>query len=485
MDEIDRLTPLDKAGQTPWRSGRRLFLQSAGAAVAGTCWVAADLLAGKTLDGSSFRAGVARKAITPKGPIQMTGFAGRKGPSVGVIHDIWTKALAIEDARGQRVVIVTTDLVGLPSEVSDEVAARVKQKCGLDRRQLLLSASHTHSGPAVWPNLSVLFELGETEKKQLIEYRDRLIDAMVEVVENALKDLSPATLAVGHGSVGFAINRRQSKNGAMQFGTNSTGPIDHDVPVLRIAAPDGKVRAVLFGYACHNTSLVADCREINGDYAGFAQIEVEKTLPGATAMFMILCGGDQNPNPRGTRELSSRHGKTLGDEVVRILANAMKPVASPTITTAFEEVKLDVARRDRSVFEQELKDNDPYRVRRARKVLAAIDAGRPVWQIPLPIQVVGFGEGLVLLAIGGEVVVDYSLRLRREFAGTSLIVAGYCNTVPCYIPSRRVLAEGGYEPVSSMIYYGQPGPFDPKVEETVVAACRRLLARAGVEPKRR
>jgi hypothetical protein len=429
---------------------------------------------------AEFQAGVARKAITPTGSIWMSGYAARTRPSEGVMHDLWAKALALKDARGKRVVIVSTDLIGLPREVSDEVAARVKQKHGLQRAELLLNSSHTHSGPGVWPNLQVMFDVSPGDRQRLIDYRDRLVDDLVEVVGAALADLSPATFAAGHGSAGFAVNRRQPSGKGFKLGVNPAGPVDHDVPVLRIATPGGKLRAVLFGYACHNTTLGGDRYEINGDYAGFAQIELEKALPGATALFLMLCGGDQNPHPRGTPELAAQHGKTLAGEVERVLAGGLRPLC-PTIRTGYEEVKLDLARRERAVFEQEAKGNDRFGKRCAEAVLAALDAGRQVWQVPVPVQVVGFGDNLAMLALGGEVVVDYSLRLKRECPQTDLIVAGYTNEVMCYIPSRRVLGEGGYEVVESMIYYGQAGPFAANVEETLIAACRRLLVKVGVK----
>jgi neutral ceramidase len=422
-----------------------------------------------------FRAGVARKVITPTGTIWMSGYAARTRPSEDILHDLWAKALALEDAQGGRVVIVTADLIGLPREVSDEVAARVKQKHGLERRQLVLNSSHTHSGPAVWPNLKVLFDVTLSDRQRLIDYRNRLVDDLVEVVGAALADLSPATLGIGHGSAAFTSNRRQPADKGPQFGVNPAGPVDRDVPVLSIASPSGKLRAVVFGYACHNTTLGGNCYRINGDYAGFAQIDLEKALPGATAMFLMLCGADQDPYPRGTLELAAQHGKALAGEVQRVLANAIRPV-HPSIRTCYEEVKLDFAHRDRAAFEQEAKSGDQFRKRRAEIILAALDAGRHVWQVAVPVQVVGLGEKQVVVALGGEVVVDYSLRLKREYPQTDLIVAGYTNDVMCYIPSRRVLKEGGYEAVESMIYYGQPGPFAENVEETLIGACHRLLA---------
>jgi hypothetical protein len=366
------------------------------------------------------------------------------------------------------------DLIGLPRELASEIAGRVKKQHGLERSQLVLNCSHTHSGPVVWPNLSTMYDLLTPAEKQCLEaYGRRLADDLVSLVGAALGDLEPAKLSTGHASVGFAINRRQPAGGGVHLGVNPKGPVDHDVPVLKIAGPDGKLRAAVFGYACHNTTL-GDVYKINGDYAGFAQIEFEKALPGATALFMILCGGDQNPSPRGKVEHAAQHGKALADEVRRVLAGTMRPVCPP-IRTAYEDVKLAFAPQDRAAFEKEAKSPDRFRKLRAKAMLAAFDAGRPVRDMPLPVQAVRLGDEVTLVTIGGEVVVDYALRLKRECPKDNLIVAGYTNEVPCYIPSVRVLREGGYEPESSMIYYGQPGPFSEAVEETVVAACRRML----------
>jgi neutral ceramidase len=115
-------------------------------------------------------------------------------------------------------------------------------------------------------------------------------------------------------------------------------------------------------------------------------------------------------------------------------------------------------------------------------MLAAYDQRKPIRQVPYPVQAVRFNQDLAFLALGGEVVVDYSLRAKREFAGENLVVAGYCNDVMCYIPSQRVLREGGYEPVESMIYYGMPGPFADTVEEQVFQSARKVLKRVGARP---
>ena len=427
-----------------------------------------------------FKAGVARKTITPAESVWMSGYAARTKTSEGVEHDLWAKALALEDAQGGQVVIVTADLIGLPRRVCDDVFARVKDKHGLERRQLVFNASHNHAGPRVLSDVEATVGGDADDRQHLIKYRGQLVNALVEVIDSSLADLSPATLAIGHGTADFAANRRCLTEKGYGCGVNPDGPVDHDVPILKIAAPDGKIRAVLFGYACHNTTLGPNCYRINGDYAGFAQIELEKAMPGATAMFFQLCGGDQNPNPRLSMKYAAKHGKTLADGVQAALNGKMKTF-DPVIRTAYEEIELDFARQDQAVFEEELKSDNRYRKSRAKAILDALDAGHDVWHVSTPVQVVGFGKSAAMIAVGGEMVVDYSLLLKREFPRTDLIVAGYANNIVGYIPSRRVLREGGYEADESMMYYGYPGPFADNIEDVVVEACRRLMSRIGMK----
>jgi neutral ceramidase len=452
---------------------RRHFLAVTVAAAAAPAWAAAP--------GADLKVGIGRTVITPKSPIWMSGYSSRNHPSEGVVQDLWAKALVIEDSGGHRIVLVTTDLIGLPHELAETVAVRLKARHGLDRSQIVLSVSHNHCGPVVWPNLKTMFVLGPEDRDRVIQYGKKLADDLVRIVDTAMSDRAPALVSAGHGTAGFAINRRQPAKNGVLLGVNAKGPVDHDVPVLKVASPDGKLRAVLFAYACHNTTL-GGVYKINGDYAGYAQAELEKALPGTTAMFAILCGGDQNPQPRGTLDLAQQHGKTLAGEVRRLLGTGLRPVRGP-IRTAYEVTELQFAPHERATFEKEATSANKFHQARARLMLAAYDAGRPVRSIPYPVQAVRLGDDLTLLALAGEVTVEYGLRLKREFAKENLVVMGYANEVPCYIPSLAVLKGGGYEPVESMVYYGQPGPFAENVEETVIAACRKVLKETDSGPQ--
>ena len=436
------------------------------------------LLSVLTLTAADYKAGIGRIIITPEKPIYMSGYGGRDHPSEGVIHDLWAKALAIEDRKGARVVIVSTDLIGLPRSISDIVAARVQKQYGIDRAHLVLNSSHTHTGPLIRRNLEMLFELGPDENQVVSDYSNKLTENLVAVVGAALKDLEPADLSFGNGRATFAINRRQSTPAGMKIGENPQGPGDPDVPILKITAPDGKLRAVLFGYACHNTTLTGQFYKISGDYSGFAQIAIEKANPGATAMFLMLCGADQNPYPRSKLELAEEHGATLAAEVNRVLGERLQRVRGP-VRPAFQIVELNFAPKSRETFEARLSESNVYRVRHAKAMLRLYDERNPIVRYPYPVQAIQFGKDLTLVALGGEVVVDYDLRIKREFGGKGIIVAGYSNDVMSYIPSLRVLKEGGYEADDSMIYYGLPGPYDEQVEDRIMTTVRQVMKRVG------
>ncbi len=435
--------------------------------------VAVLLLAGAAADygAPALRAGAARVKITPPLPVWLSGYAARTHPANAVLMDLYAKALAIDDGRGGRVVIVTTDLIGLPREVSDEAAGRLGARYGVKRSQILFNSSHTHTGPMIWPNLKVMLDLSDQEQRRLAEYSSALIDNLVKVAGDALGALTPARLSYGQGEAGFAINRRAAR--LHDLGKDAPAPVDHSVPVLRVEREDGSLLAVLFGYGCHNTTLTAEFYEISGDYAGFAQAAVERAHPGATALFLMLCGGDQNPNPRSSRELAERYGEELAGAVEEVMKRPMSRVKGP-MRTAYESIELTFAPHSRKQFEEEAESKDVFRQRRARLMLADYDRGAPITSVAYPAQAIRL-NGLTIVALGGEVVVDYALRLKREFPGERLVVAGYSNVVMSYIPSRRVLEEGGYEAEDAMIYYGLPGRYTEDVEERVIGAAHRVL----------
>ncbi len=397
----------------------------------------------------------------------MTGYANRDKPSEGVLHDLWAKALVLSNQK-EKMIIVTTDLLGLSHQISEEVAEKIQVKLGIERRQLMFNSSHTHSGPMIWPSLSVISEYSPEDQKIVSEYTQVLVDKLVTVIVNAYEHQEPMQVFVGHTSADFAINRRALAG--QKNGINLPGPIDHDVPVLKFLNSSGEIKAVLFGYACHNTTLTGNNYLINGDYAGFAQIEIEKKIPTATAFFILGCAGDQNPEPRGTVELATKHGSTLADQVVALVhSKELKPVKNE-LQSYFSTIPLKFKKVPVAEYQKDLQSPDKFIQRRAKLMLEAYNKGWNTETYTYPIQGIRLGNEFRMIALGGEVVVDYSLRTKKEFPDKHIFVAGYSNEVMCYIPSERVLKEGGYEADSSMIYYGMPGPFEKGIEEKIMSA---------------
>jgi hypothetical protein len=432
------------------------------------------------LPAADFRAGAARVDITPEGPIWMSGYAVRKKPSEGVLTPLAAKAIALEDSRKGRVVIVTTDLIGLPRQITDEVAARVQKQWGLERARLWFNSSHTHTGPVVRPNLNTMYNLSPEQTEKLSQYAAKLREDLYTVIGAALGDLAPADVSFGQGSAAFAINRRELAKQGVAIGVNKAGPVDHSVPVLAVRSADGKLKAVLYGYACHNTTLTGEHYKISGDYAGYSQTAIEQANPGTTALFVLLCGGDQNPHPRSTEELAISHGNALAASVKQVLDGKLERVRGP-IRAAYQMVDLPFALHTREQFEKEAQDTNEFRRRRAQEMLKLYDERRPIRTTPYPVQAIRFGNDVTWLTLGGEVVVDYALRAKKEYPKETLVVAGYSNDVMCYIPSKRVLKEGGYEADTSMIYYGMPGPFTDEVEEVIFRTIGQAMRRVGAK----
>lgn len=429
----------------------------------------------------AWKAGAAKINITPEKPMWMAGYAAREKPAEGKMTDLWAKALALEDAAGTRVVLVTLDLVGIDRELSVSTCDKLQKQYGLKRSQIALNCSHTHSGPVVAKNLRPMHEYSlEKPQQELIhQYSDKLERDVVTVVGQALGKLAPAKLEWGNGKTDFAVNRRANKEAdvpKLREAGALKGPSDHDLPVLVAKDNSGKPLAVVCGYACHATVLSG--YDWSGDYPGFYQIEIEKAHPGAIAMFWAGCGADQNPIPRRQVELAEKYGKQLAAAVEDVVKQPLTPITG-RLSTKYEEIPLAFAKlptRDDLVMQT--KDTNKYLAMRAKMLLEEIDAAKPLSQTyAYPVQLWQLGNDLQWFFLGGEVVVDFAIRTKAEQRGIKTWMAGYSNDVMAYIPSRRVLTEGGYEGGGAMVYYGQPTVWSEQVENQIMEEITRQAAK--------
>jgi neutral ceramidase len=375
-----------------------------------------------------WKAGTASAVITPKVSMPMAGYAARKEPSEGTEQDLFAKAIVIEDRGGNRVVFITMDLIGVSNRLRSAVTEQLERKYKLPPQAVVMNASHTHCGPAY---------SGDDARP----YFDSLAQTLVELVGRALVDVKPAALRYSVARCGFAMNRRTPTASGYKNHPNPDGPVDHSVPVLSILDASGKLRSVMFGYACHNTTM--GFRKWLGDYAGYAQEFFEKDHPGVTAQFLMGCGGDQNPYPRSELRYAQQHGRSLATAVEAALETKQTtllhqhPLRGP-LQSIYDTVNLDYT-----------------------------DSQRPA--CAYPVQLIQFGRDLTIVALSSETVVDYSLRLKSELSSATspaVWIAGYSNVMEGYIPSRRVLLEGGYEAESR--------PWNPTLEERIVTKVHEL-----------
>lgn len=445
-------------------------------------WLLVLTLATGSLRGEDaiWKAGVASVKVTPEGPMWMAGYASRTKPSEGVAQDLFAKALAIEDAQGHKLVFVTLDLISVPGPLRKAIDEQIQKRHGLTPSSLLMNCSHTHCGPEIRVTNATLEDLDAERRALSMKYVESLQGNILNAISTALSKLEPAKLSYQHARAGFAMNRRTPTPKGYSNFPNPEGPVDHDVPVLRVDSTDGKLRAVLFGYACHNTTL--GFFQFCGDYAGYAQEYFEADHPGVTALFLMGCGGDQNPYPRGTIELARMHGRSLATSIDAALQTTPRPLTG-TLSSKLDTADLTYdTPPTRAELETRSKSTDKYDQTYAQRLLKQLDQqGRLLEKYPAPVQVVRLGNEVTLVALPGETVVDYSLRLKRELTrkdGPAVWVAGYSNDVFAYVPSRRVLEEGGYEAVGAMRYMTtvlQPGAFTADVEERLIAKVHELL----------
>jgi hypothetical protein len=424
-----------------------------------------------------WKVGLAQVKITPEQPIPMAGYAARTRPFEKVVADLYVKALVLEDRDGHRAVVVTSDLLGFPADVAEPICERVGKKTGLKREQILLNSSHSHAGPRLSLKAPAKDAPDSGEILRTIEYTKKLQDKVVDAIAEAAGRLEPARLSWGGGVVDFVMNRREFTPDGVILGVNPRGLADRTVPVLRIDDADGKLRAVLFGAAIHGTTLGGDNYQLCGDYAGFAQTYVEERHPKVQAMFMLGCAGDANPYPRGTLELTRKHGKVLAEEVCRVLETKLRPV-SGALQTAFDRADLPLQTLSREELQKLAADKRNIKSSGAAQLLAMLDKGEKLpAHYPGPLAVWQFGRDLTLVGLSGEVVVDYVPMLERALGPNQLWIAAYCNDVFGYLPSARVLTEGGYE--TRGLYSGGVGFFDAKAQDVVVQKVRELARKVG------
>lgn len=433
-----------------------------------------------------WKAGLASATITPKEPLMLAGYASRTEPFTGVLDELHAKAFALEDASGNRALILTADIIGFSAEVGDPIRERIAAETKIPRERILLNASHTHAGPALLLQNSADNTTTEEQAAKSIAFTKQLQDTCVKLAGEAVGKFQPVRLSLSSGVVNFPMNRREFTDKGVILGVNPRGPVDRGVSVLRIEAADASLIGVLFRASCHNTTFGSKDNQVSGDYAGYAQAFVERELAGAQAMFMQGFAGDTNPYPNGNNdpakrpavEIARAHGAELGGEVLRVLKGKLKPVNGPlAITFGTADLPLQ-PRPSKEELERLAASAGSWKKWMAGRMLAEATANRPPkTHYAAAVSVWQFGGDLTMIGLSGEVVVDYAHLIEEAIGPLNLWLAAYCHDTFGYVPSARVLREGGYE--TRGLYTGGTGYFAPEAESVLVEKVRELAKQAG------
>jgi hypothetical protein len=441
-----------------------------------------------------WRAGAAEVKITPPVGVDLSGYAHREGPSLAVHDDLWCRALVLEEGAA-RLAIISLDLLGLDFALDAATRQSVAQAAEIPPEQVLLNCSHTHAGPAV----ARLRSLGAPNEG----YVASLPGLVAEAVSEAAGRLRPAVAAFGRAPGRAGINRRErTPTGAIAIGRNPEGLTDEWVRVLRLSDPDGrpstrpagKPIAVLFNHACHGTTLGGENREITAEWMGAACQALRARLGGEVVpMFLQGCCGQINPD---REERSFAQVARIGDKIADSVLAAME-VAQPIagrLASRLERIQLPLqdppdlptARARLAEAERQAESArdaqsvHPYYLRAleelvayARNVVGLSERGARGLRLPFAVQAMALGD-LGVVALSGEVFLDFALQIEAESPFPRTMVLGYSNGCTGYVPTAQAFTEGGYEPDLSFRYYGTL-PLAPEAGEEMARAALGLL----------
>ncbi len=442
------------------------------------------------ISAAEFEFGFSKVDITPTAPVRLSGYGNRAKPYAGIDEQLFARAMAMTtDGKQGLHVLVSVDTIGFPGVLTKDIHDAVKKKHNIPRSRFVICCTHSHTAPHIGRGLSNLYSVPQTEVEIIATeaYTTIVRNQVIKAVDEAIADLQPGQLSTSSGEVTFARNRRVLKDGIWSgFGENPSGPVDHSLPVLRITDDSGKTRGLLFNYACHCTTFGGDYNRVNGDWAAYATKYLEEANEGAIALCTIGCGADANPerNREHAFEISQRQGKEISDEVTRLVDDKkeMAAISAPP-SASFGYAGLPSDRPSDAEMREGLKSTR-QQVRKHAEVM--IDTkkrmGRLPETYPMPIQVWRFGNEFAMVFLGGEVCVDYALRIKKELpqlvpglSPDKVWVTAYANDVFAYVAPERMRAEGGYEVDFSMIYYLLPGRWSTGTEEVIIRRVKELV----------
>jgi len=422
------------------------------------------------------RAGVAKVNITPPVGLELSGWAF--GPSVGILDELYAKVLLLE-SDSKKAAIVTADLIGFDTKYADAIREGIANKVNMNANDVLVSCSHTHSGPATM----FLRRWGEIDEDFVHVVEKQLIGTATV----AAKRMQEARIGAGKGRAdGVGINRRDVESGS----------VDAEVGVIRVDNSQGEMMAVLMNYSCHPVAVHNYKNLISADYPGYAMGVIEKIKEGRViALHTTGAAGDINPQQMHDVKYAEKFGNMVGGEALKIAESietrpeltlnvVSEPVNLPvrTLPTVdelkkmIEEGKKNLAKRKQEgtlEYHQLMSTYIP--IEWAQEALEVVESGRTVEHLEMEIQVVRMNDA-VLVAMPGEIFVDIGLNIKKTSPYPYTFVIEMANGAIAYLPTRKAFEVGGYEPERAATIYGTY-LLTPDTQNIIEEGVKRIIRR--------
>ncbi len=408
------------------------------------------------LCGAGFKAGVAKVDITPPAGLPMYGYFSRTQPATGTLDPLYARVVVLE-VEGKRLALVTLDLgrVFGPSSLAG-LREQVAKASGISF--LLITASHTHSGPLI---------VDEYPPDRVPAWETASLDKIAHAVAEACQHLTEARLGTAYGRAYIGYNRRRvyPDGTVSMFWTNPdkvpTSPVDPTVSVLRIDTSTGKPLAVLVNYACHPVVFGPDNLEYSADYVGVMARTVEESLGSgadSSPLCLFLQGGDGDINPYyattaladGAVKKRDWTGEQLGLEAARVAKTINTvPASEPSLQFTEDSITFPV-RWNAQKFRQGMLATYGPRVYADHADL--LNGDNPRRELSLPVTAVLINKRIALMGMPGEPFVDFQINWRNRCPVRDAFFIGYANGYLDYFPTIRAAAEGGYGAADSDTY---------------------------------
>lgn len=412
---------------------------------------------------------VSRVDITPVMDVFMDGYGARNGLSKGVHDSIYANSLLLKD-NGSSFLILSMDILSIKREKADEIKQKIAAKYGLSGQNILIHATHVHSGPALAAKLS---------RGCIEEYVKFFDEQVMKSVDMCFKDTKTGTLYYGEGETYIGMSRRQRAGGEVRLAPAPDVPVDRKLSVVVIKDKNEKIAAVIFNCACHPATMGGDNYLISAEFPGVARKVIEESFPGSTSLFIQGACGDINPAviSKGSEYRQAYFsdvefsGKILANDVSQVIKYGLKKV-EPSFGFHIRSLTLPIGEYRMEYFREMAESGQEYRRKYGKYMLEKIEKGEETKEVKYDLGIIRLASNLKMITFEGEVCSEYGVWIREFEPLVNIMIAGYSNGHKSYLPTKRILHEGGYEATVTYCWAGYPGPYAENVQDIVLNAVK-------------